>query len=693
MAVWFGCGFKPAHANAIDESKGQAVDLEEAQAEVKGRLDAWVMGNGLDLARIAGLTSLSKHTVLPDGLEQVSFSENDLTSIPSSMVWPETLKTLIMHSNKLSSFEANMTWPSRLSWLDVSDNALTILPNAWPPGLKTLLLDRNFLANLPAVPLPRKITTLDLSNNNLALDNVTEFNIIVKDSALDDLDLSHNVITNLGSIIWPEHLRRLDLSDNLLQRPPIDMLWPVGLQDLGFDRNPWGGVIADVARNQAISGFVKAGATVPFFDALRLPCIEIAKVAVQDDESESESGSGSGSGSGHAGSGSSGFGCEYIDDGECDEPENCPFGTDTKDCWGSGSTLFSGSGAAVAAKYMVGMRVRSYYISDGSKSGSQDNGKVIREGPDSDGAVRIKFDDDVVQYVPASWITIVGSSNSAGPGSGSGSSGFGCEYIDDGECDEPENCPFGTDTKDCWGSGSTLFSGSGAAVAAKYMVGMRVRSYYISDGSKSGSQDNGKVIREGPDSDGAVRIKFDDDVVQYVPASWITIVGSSNSAGPGQSGSAGPGSASASGPDSSSGSGSELSSSELSSSGSGSGSGSGSEYTVRTDTCIFAEDGSHHASVWTPRMQPRAAGSIEVSDHIGTIIISDAGPIYALRCICNGTILGSLWSLREVVWDDAGNRNNGVTHIIERHCGPCSSVKLFDWPVIARSIYAYITPH
>ena len=124
--------------------------------------------------------------------------------------------------------------------------------------------------------------------------------------------------------------------------------------------------------------------------------------------------------------------CQYSGDGECDEPQYCPVGTDTADCGGGGGpSAPSSQGCACAS---------SSYI----------NGEFSHQGC----GTGIDLTQFGFQNNP--WCTTDPQSCHGALGSGTdycspGDQADACQYSGDGECDEPQYCAAGTDTADCSG--------------------------------------------------------------------------------------------------------------------------------------------------------------------------------------------------------------------------------------------------
>jgi hypothetical protein len=109
--------------------------------------------------------------------------------------------------------------------------------------------------------------------------------------------------------------------------------------------------------------------------------------------------------------------CQYADDGVCDEGSGCDYGTDTTDC-GSSSSSTSSSGT-------------SGFTSGCTETADDESVESIVSGCVSD---------------PTSCSTAI----TPEPTTTSTTSGTDtCQYALDGACDEPIDCPPGTDTTDC----------------------------------------------------------------------------------------------------------------------------------------------------------------------------------------------------------------------------------------------------
>lgn len=140
---------------------------------------------------------------LPDRLENLNLSQNDLPLIPENFI-PKSVTRLWLQDNLLThlpkSFPANQT---NLIYLNLDRNRLEELPDLSELPIRWLRLNHNRLTKLPA--LPESLERLYLNNNNL--------------QTLPDL---------------PAGLKHLSLSDNPLREIPADLGAGLEMLDLSY---------------------------------------------------------------------------------------------------------------------------------------------------------------------------------------------------------------------------------------------------------------------------------------------------------------------------------------------------------------------------------------------------------------------------------------------------------------------------
>jgi Leucine-rich repeat (LRR) protein len=158
----------------------------------------------IDLSDL-GLSTLPP---LPAGLIALDVSQNALTALPEHL--PRDLQQLDVSQNALTALPEHL--PRDLQGLDVSQNALTVLPEHLPRNLQHLDLSQNELTAL-LERLPRDLQYLDVSQNALTT--------LPKrlPRGLQNLDVSQNALTALSEDL-PRGLRVLDVSQNALTALP-----------------------------------------------------------------------------------------------------------------------------------------------------------------------------------------------------------------------------------------------------------------------------------------------------------------------------------------------------------------------------------------------------------------------------------------------------------------------------------------
>lgn len=161
--------------------------------------------------------------------------------------------------------------------------------------------------------------------------------------------------------------------------------------------------------------------------------------------------------------------CMYAWDGMCDEPDYCPVGTDSYDCANPGPQCKDDS------------EWKDNMGDDCSVWSANPGWCVDQLYPPSDYAN--------ASGVDATEACCVCAGNSVGQGSsGGGGGGFGdsCDFANDGMCDEPDFCLWGTDTTDCstydpymydpYGYGGFLTGGFGGGAGGGDSTECQVRS-------------------------------------------------------------------------------------------------------------------------------------------------------------------------------------------------------------------------
>ena len=172
--------------------------------------------------------------------------------------------------------------------------------------------------------------------------------------------------------------------------------------------------------------------------------------------------------------------CTFARDGTCDEPFFCQTGTDTSDCQGGGQTQSppsggsrpsNGSGSsdpANSCQYahdnmcdeptycMAGTDTADCAASRSNRNPSHGRSGALRTAAPMHMMVRVMSHSFVkwartkriarTQRLKGSRATISGASNANSMTNSAGS----CPYANDGECDEPTYCPYGTDGYDCF---------------------------------------------------------------------------------------------------------------------------------------------------------------------------------------------------------------------------------------------------
>jgi hypothetical protein len=131
-------------------------------------------------------------------------------------------------------------------------------------------------------------------------------------------------------------------------------------------------------------------------------------------------------------------GCEYVNDGFCDEPFLCPPGSDKPDCCATeenGICEEVGMGGDVPRRLRF-VRLRRVPVQN---DGYCDEPQLCPEGTDGDDCCATE-QDGICEEVDQGGMCPEGTDwIDCGE----------CQWANDGECDEPFLCPEGTDGNDC----------------------------------------------------------------------------------------------------------------------------------------------------------------------------------------------------------------------------------------------------
>ena len=135
--------------------------------------------------------------------------------------------------------------------------------------------------------------------------------------------------------------------------------------------------------------------------------------------------------------------CRYAHDGVCDEPTYCEYGTDTTDCSMPTTAWDSGSPSAASSSASASQPSASEPAPSQTATETGPNSCRWANDGECDEPTYCAFGTDTADCQAA-------QTQAAAPVDAS-NGGFGdsCRYANDGVCDEPTYCDFGTDQTDC----------------------------------------------------------------------------------------------------------------------------------------------------------------------------------------------------------------------------------------------------
>ena len=162
------------------------------------------------------------------------------SAYPITTSFPPALETLCVNGCLLRKVDSRIMKLSKLVCLDLSDNHISVLPDAWNslPSLAELKLAKNQLSNLPTTMFTGTVQTslahLDLSDNQLQTLTDTLYDL----SRLAVLKLDRNRLVGLPSGIGKlSRLVQLSASENQLTTLPGDFD-RLTLTSLDLSQNP-----------------------------------------------------------------------------------------------------------------------------------------------------------------------------------------------------------------------------------------------------------------------------------------------------------------------------------------------------------------------------------------------------------------------------------------------------------------------
>ena len=152
--------------------------------------------------------SLDQHLRTAAKTGVVNLSNRKMEKIPKDLLSFSNLRTLDISNNKLISIDP-LKVLGNLTKINASGNNLVRVDLGTFHKLKTAELANNQISAI--IRLPEKITTLDISSNEL----ISIPDAVTTNSSLTSIDISRNKLTKLNSKL-PESLVELNLNDNQL---------------------------------------------------------------------------------------------------------------------------------------------------------------------------------------------------------------------------------------------------------------------------------------------------------------------------------------------------------------------------------------------------------------------------------------------------------------------------------------------
>lgn len=192
---------------------------------------------GPSISRLIAENGLDKMLFDLHNLNYLNITHTCLREVPEEIGKLQNLTTLVLHSNEIDKLPESIEKLTKLKFLHCSQNKLTSLPDAVGnlPQLSSINFGSNLLQSIPCQMKNLKLTTLDLSNNQLqAFPDVCYTELV----HLSEIHVNKNLIKSIsGEISRLQALKVLNIADNLLTAVPGELADCHKLKELNLKNN------------------------------------------------------------------------------------------------------------------------------------------------------------------------------------------------------------------------------------------------------------------------------------------------------------------------------------------------------------------------------------------------------------------------------------------------------------------------
>lgn len=171
---------------------------------------------GPSISELIAKNGLDKTLFDLQNLNYLNITHTCLQEIPEEIGKLQNLTTLVLHSNEINKLPASIEKLTKLKFLHCSQNKLTSLPDAVGnlPQLNSINFGTNLLQSIPCQIGNLKLTTLDLSNNDIKVFPDVCYTELVH---LCEIYVNKNLIKDIpGEISRLQFLKVLNIADNLI---------------------------------------------------------------------------------------------------------------------------------------------------------------------------------------------------------------------------------------------------------------------------------------------------------------------------------------------------------------------------------------------------------------------------------------------------------------------------------------------
>ncbi|XP_046819531.1 leucine-rich repeat-containing protein 47-like [Vespa crabro] len=192
---------------------------------------------GQSISQLIAENGLDKTLFDLENLNYLNINNTCLQEIPEEIEKLQNLTALVLYSNKIDKLPASIEKLTKLKFLNCSQNKLTSLPDAIGnfPQLSSLNFGTNLLQSIPCQRKNLKLTTLDLSNNNLQVFPDVCYTELIH---LCEIYVNMNQIKDIPEQISRlQVLRVLNIADNLLTAVPGELADCHKLKELNLKNN------------------------------------------------------------------------------------------------------------------------------------------------------------------------------------------------------------------------------------------------------------------------------------------------------------------------------------------------------------------------------------------------------------------------------------------------------------------------